>query len=133
MTGSFRVFSWVTLLGLLCLIAGTMVYDVWESRIEPRPFKSSELTRLGDVSKLRPPMRRLVEAIEAGKLVGVPVDSFRSDLEQADEIHRGKRSTRYLFLLHPEAGRQEFNVELSISSQNRFGQIYDVSVVDPEY
>jgi len=78
-------------------------------------------------------MRRLVEAIEAGKVLGTPVDSFRSDLEKADEISRGKFSTTYSFLLNPEAGIREHNPVLRISSQNRFGQVYNVSVVDPEY
>lgn len=131
-----RALSWGILVGLIGLIAGVIIYDARksiEAPIEPRPFNASELAQLGDVSKLRPPMRRLVESIKAGKVLGAPVDSLMGDLEKADEISRGKTSTTYRFLLHPEAGRQEFNVELTISSQNKFGQIYCVSVVDPCY
>jgi len=58
MTISSRVFSWGILVGLLGLIAGVMAYDASkniDARIEPRPFKLSELAQLGDVRKLRPP------------------------------------------------------------------------------
>jgi len=120
-------------LAALCLLAAGLVYAMQEKRIQPEPFNLSELKRLGNLDELRPHMRRLVEALKAGELVGAPYESFRADLELADDVRNRPRIIGYSFYVHPEIKEQEGSPGLYIFVQKKFGHVDRAVVAVPEW
>jgi hypothetical protein len=136
-TGTYVRKKWLaagTIGVLLLLAASPLAWDRWivEKRIAPEAFDVDQLKKFNR-SKVRPHLARLIDELEAGRLVGAQADQFRAELDQADEIKGGpdRPWTFYWLYENPAAKDVEGEPKLVVCVQNKFGHIFRCGVSVP--
>jgi hypothetical protein len=115
------------------LIALTAAGCETEEPMTAEPVRAGDAERMDDIPNLRPHIRKLLDKMKSGDLIGANAGELRQELGLADKVTGTGKLANYCFFAIPETAGQEGSPTLVIVVQRKCDRIVRCLVVSCEY
>lgn len=122
-------------IALVSVVLIALMVGDWrtEQRMTPVPALAGDAERMDKIPHLRAHIRRLLDEMKSGHLVGASASRFREEMDMADHVDDRGNFATYRFFGIPETAAHEGSPELVIAVQKKFDLVVHCAVVVPEY
>ena|SRR5262245_19830491 len=120
---------WATVLVVALTIGGCET----EQAMTPEALRAGDAEQMDHTPNLRPHIRKLLDEMKAGHLLGAKTSDFRQEFDLADKVTGGGNLATYSFFGVPKTAGQEQSPILFVVVQKKFDRIVRCQVIVPEY